>query len=492
MDTSVVGASILNIITESLYDKPIVVFREYVQNSADSLSSVLTEDNEEDLYNYIWTKDNNLYFLDNGAGIKSDDFLSKMESIAFSSKEKSFNIGYKGIGRLSGISYCKKLHFINIVNFKNNIFQEYTIDCVKYSKIQKTDNYNEMTFHDLMKEIGSLNSSDLEKNISNIFRSYTNIFSSRNSGFLVILEDISTVLKSVIEDKGFCDELEWLLPVPFSDDLFDKTLDTSTLFESLTFENTFNDSSVVAARSYKIYFNNKQLFRPLNESMFRTYLCKSKFENYAVCITSFSNEKIELDKRNPFSGIRIYIDNMLLCDENELIPILQQYGFTEHGLYELIQTVRGVGVIIYIVDKVNLSANARRTFIELTDQDSLNFLELISIFVNNIYEARYALSRYATALKKEETAEETLIAKRDRAQHYLEELANDEIKVQIKSNEKEEKNEFKELSITDKKRLVKSTLIKKTNDSIKHYLMQTDNFNLDTCFDDFKIWFLAN
>jgi len=33
-----VGAGILNIITESLYDNPIVVFREYVQNSIDSIN----------------------------------------------------------------------------------------------------------------------------------------------------------------------------------------------------------------------------------------------------------------------------------------------------------------------------------------------------------------------------------------------------------------------------------------------------------------------
>ena len=32
-----VGSGIINVITESLYDNPIVVFREYVQNSVDSL-----------------------------------------------------------------------------------------------------------------------------------------------------------------------------------------------------------------------------------------------------------------------------------------------------------------------------------------------------------------------------------------------------------------------------------------------------------------------
>ena len=37
MSNNYVGAGILNIITESLYDNPIVVFREYVQNSVDSI-----------------------------------------------------------------------------------------------------------------------------------------------------------------------------------------------------------------------------------------------------------------------------------------------------------------------------------------------------------------------------------------------------------------------------------------------------------------------
>lgn len=87
MNQSTVGASILNIITESLYDKPIVVFREYVQNSVDSLSSVEVEA-ENSLTSKIWEANNNLYFLDNGSGISENDFINRMKSIAFSTKIK--------------------------------------------------------------------------------------------------------------------------------------------------------------------------------------------------------------------------------------------------------------------------------------------------------------------------------------------------------------------------------------------------------------------
>ena len=55
METKAVGAGILNIITESLYDKPIVVFREYVQNSVDSFfKSMGTTTTKEDFSCEIW------------------------------------------------------------------------------------------------------------------------------------------------------------------------------------------------------------------------------------------------------------------------------------------------------------------------------------------------------------------------------------------------------------------------------------------------------
>ena len=124
--SGVVGASIVSIITESLYDKPLVVFREYIQNAVDAMTR--TSDNFEYLSAHMWLRDGNLYFLDNGSGIPKDAFERKMTSIARSDKIKKDNIGYKGIGRLSGLPYCQNLSFINILDYKNNIYQEYFID----------------------------------------------------------------------------------------------------------------------------------------------------------------------------------------------------------------------------------------------------------------------------------------------------------------------------------------------------------------------------
>ena len=88
MSNNYVGAGILNIITESLYDNPIVVFREYVQNSVDSIFK------ETDRNNYeikIWYDENDLCFLDNGKGIDTNLFFDEMIKIGNSTKKKNKN-----------------------------------------------------------------------------------------------------------------------------------------------------------------------------------------------------------------------------------------------------------------------------------------------------------------------------------------------------------------------------------------------------------------
>lgn len=152
MSDSKVGAGILNIITESLYDNPIVVFREYVQNSMDSLlkSGMSSDDCEI----RIWNSRGNLYFLDNGRGIRTDNFEDIMVKIGASSKKKQKDLGYKGIGRLSGVPYCSKLIFVNLYDYENGKAQVYTIDSKLYNEIKDDEGYFELSFVDLMNKIG--------------------------------------------------------------------------------------------------------------------------------------------------------------------------------------------------------------------------------------------------------------------------------------------------------------------------------------------------
>lgn len=148
-----VGAGILNIITESLYDNPIVVFREYVQNSMDSIMKY--DSGVETCEIRIWNSDGNLYFMDNGNGIERETFKDEMTKIGSSSKRKQINLGYKGIGRLSGVPYCKKLSFVNLYDYAKGKAQVYSIDSELYDEIKNDDNYTNLSFTELMDKIGS-------------------------------------------------------------------------------------------------------------------------------------------------------------------------------------------------------------------------------------------------------------------------------------------------------------------------------------------------
>ena len=482
MSNNYVGAGILNIITESLYDNPIVVFREYVQNSVDSILKECRQDGYEIK---IWRDGNDLCFLDNGRGIDTQDFNNEMIKIGDSSKKKSRNLGYKGIGRLSGVPYCKKLTFINMADFSSKEMQFYSIDGTKYEHLKATGEDKGIGFAELMEIIGTSfdqREKELASHYEGKINKYKELLERTNSGFLVILEEISTVLSATIESDNFFENLQWLLPVDFEQDLYSS--EKSELFKEFTEE----DGGLPIISYCNISFNDAPIYRPIKKNMLRDYLCKNNFK-YALGFHTFNRSKIAIDRNNIFSGIRIYIDNMLLCTEDELLRSLDNYGLLTHTLNGQLQSVRGIGAIIYITDKVNISANARRTFIEVTDTDSIEFLKLIAEFVNTIYDTRYALSYYMNAKDKHEQNAELVTKLKESALVHLKKLAKENIEL---PDDDSEITSFETLSIPEKKRLIKKNITQGIDIKLKNYLSQLNVFDFENSFEKFIKWLNNN
>ena len=482
MSNNYIGAGILNIITESLYDNPIVVFREYVQNSVDS---IFKENCQDDYEIKIWLDGNDLCFLDNGQGINPQDFNDEMIKIGDSSKKKTQNLGYKGIGRLSGVPYCKKLTFINISNYASKELQCYSIDSTKYEQLKASGKDKGIGFIEMMKIIGtsfSQNNTELTMPYEKKINKYKDILEKTNSGFLVVLEGISTVLNATIEGDNFFENLQWLLPVDFEEDLY--LSEKGELFKEFTTE---EDGGLPIISYCNISFNDAPIYRPIKKNMLRDYLCKNNFK-YALGFHTFNRSKIAIDRNNIFTGIRIYIDNMLLCTEDELLRSLDNYGLLTHTLNGQLQSVRGIGAIVYITDKVNISANARRTFIEVTDTDSIEFLKLIAEFVNTIYDTRYALSNYMNAKDKHEQNAEFVIKLKENALVHLKKLAKENIELP----EDSEIKSFETLSVLEKKKMIKKNISQKIDIKLKKYLSQLNVFDLENSFEKFIEWLQNN
>ena len=109
------GKNVIETLSEGMYDNPLFLFREYVQNAADAIDSavhkgILAKD-EGQIEIWIDPEKRIITFEDNGTGI-SKDFVKKMlANIGDSQKDRKTDKGFRGIGRLGGLGYCHKVRF---------------------------------------------------------------------------------------------------------------------------------------------------------------------------------------------------------------------------------------------------------------------------------------------------------------------------------------------------------------------------------------------
>ena len=110
-----VGKNILENLTTGMYSDSKVIFREYIQNACDQIDlavekGILSSD-EGVIDVFINAKERYISIKDNATGIKKCDFTENIGDIANSNKEIGKNKGFRGIGRLCGLAYCKLLKF---------------------------------------------------------------------------------------------------------------------------------------------------------------------------------------------------------------------------------------------------------------------------------------------------------------------------------------------------------------------------------------------
>ena len=115
MDNIVIGKHTLESLTSGMYSDPYVVYREYIQNATDSIDDALRQGllnpGEDSINININPSERRIYIFDNGCGVASNLAVKTLISIGNSRKDSSSSRGFRGIGRLSALSYCTKLTF---------------------------------------------------------------------------------------------------------------------------------------------------------------------------------------------------------------------------------------------------------------------------------------------------------------------------------------------------------------------------------------------
>jgi len=172
-DSIIIGKNIIEILTTGMYHNPLVIFREYIQNSIDAIKEAVSREllddiQDGDLQITIDKEKKLIIFEDNGIGISSENAWRFLTSIASSNKDRTKNLGFRGIGRLAGLAYCDEL--IIETSFKGEPTKtELLWDGRKLREII-TDKKDVKLASDVIKKITKLNTSLSERESVHYFK----------------------------------------------------------------------------------------------------------------------------------------------------------------------------------------------------------------------------------------------------------------------------------------------------------------------------------
>jgi len=278
----IIGKNIIENLTIGMYENSNIIFREYIQNSADSIDTAIKQEVDKPNEFYIDIKIDrnrrNITIYDNAVGLSKELFKNKLSSIADSYKDRGENKGFRGIGRLGGLAYCEKLIFTS--SFKGESVKSIMIwDAKKLREI--IGNQEE---HPCASELVDKVTSYDEKECD-----------IRDHFFEVQLINIVQENDKLLDEVEVRKYLEDVAPVPYADKF---------IFRSKIYE--YRDKESLRLDEYKILLNEVQVFK-----------------NY----TSDIYKKVSDDRKEKIDEIKDIVFEKVQSDKGELLAWLW-YGIS--------------------------------------------------------------------------------------------------------------------------------------------------------------------
>lgn len=305
-DKPALGKHIFNIITSGMYNDPMMIYREYIQNAVDSIDlaeemGLFVEEKPSIRINVI-PETRTVTIYDNGAGISNGSVQRILSNIALSDKDPSAQRGFRGIGRLSGLAYCRE------VVFETRTLQDEFVAVFRWDKTN---------LEKYLREKGNFDLDDLINSCVEVsFRE-----PKRDEGdhfFRVSLNNISPFYKDQLlflpEIKN---HIAITCPVPYKQS-----------FEPFSTQIRNNLGGFGGFKEYRIFVNGEKVFKPYDKRISISENVELNIDSIKflsvpgingkpiakgwVAITNFPGS---LPKRIQVRGIRIRQGNLALGDE---------------------------------------------------------------------------------------------------------------------------------------------------------------------------------
>lgn len=375
-----IGKDVIDSITLSMYEDPRIVYREYIQNSADQIDTAVEngvlDSYESGIVEINIDKPNRIVSIeDNATGIESARVENVLKNIAQSSKKRDKNKGFRGIGRLGGIAYCDKLIFET--SFKGESIKSIlTWDSLKLKQI-----INDRTKNEEATEVIDL--------VTNIETASEN---EEAHYFKVILQGVNNDNLLSIEDVR--EYLSMVAPVAYQ---------RHFIFKNLIYEQLSTDN--VPIDEYNIFVNNDKLEKAYTTSIYEGFGHEKKKIDQITELKFFpvqdrhgnllaygwygvSNFEKQIPSVNIARGIRLRKGNIQIGTNDTLIKFFKEQRGNNYFFGE-----------VFVLDK-ELIPNARRDY--FVDNEALKRFEiaLTHAIKEPLHKLYYFASNVRSASKK--------------------------------------------------------------------------------------------
>lgn len=319
------GMYLLETLTSGMYNEPLSIYREYIQNAVDSIDLLNDEKRDNNLQVNIDLDPFNkrISIFDNGIGLTADIAESTLSNIGSSDKKNMGLRGFRGIGRLGGLAFSNKATFYTKASGEQiESIQEW--DCQRLRAYMSDPDVPQMSLQQLFRRITKF--------------SQDNNKPKRGSYFKVILDGVSSFRNYVFDIDKVRNYLTEVAPLSFNSDLFSFGDEIDNYLRHRLSHYSNYEIILNGDKLYKGYKDNIKSTRKGFDYIDNVKLFDLVVDEKPVAYGWFGERRDLLGaiaKGDNPSGIRVRVGNILLGDPHLLDGCFREDRFNSYLVGEI-------------------------------------------------------------------------------------------------------------------------------------------------------------